>query len=494
MNKIKFIIKLSPEITIKSTPVRKRTVKMLSNNISKTLNSENIDFNLSSNWDNISLDFKNENDYEKILDILKNIFWIHSILETKEFSFETLDDILKIVWDFYKDKLDGLKIFVKAKRNWNHDFSSKDVERIVWWHLLKNSKNASVSLSNADKIISLEIKDKKLYIINQKITGQWWYPIWFSWKVLSLISGWFDSTVSTYMSMKRGLEVDYLFFDLWFKPHEIAVKQISYYLWKNFSKSYKSTFIKIDFQFLVNLLLTNSTPKYRSVLLKRYMLKTTDLINDYLLKNVSFFKDEYQAIVKWDSLAQVSSQTLANLTNIDKACEMLVLRPLVMFDKQDIINITKQIWTYEFCQSIPEYCSVVSLSPTTKSQMEVILQEEKKIDEIFYKEVLKNIEVKKIIDVLDFENSDFEIKITQEIAKDDVIIDIREKEIILKKPLKIDGNTILNIPFFEINSKFESLDKDKNYLLYCEKWVLSKLHYLYLKDKWYNNLAVYRPE
>ena len=74
MNKIKFIIKLSPEITIKSTPVRKRTVKMLSNNISKTLNSENIDFNLSSNWDNISLDFKNENDYEKILDILKNIF------------------------------------------------------------------------------------------------------------------------------------------------------------------------------------------------------------------------------------------------------------------------------------------------------------------------------------------------------------------------------------------------------------------------------------
>lgn len=488
-----YLIKLAPEITIKSPGVRKITIDLLKRNIKTTLTNEWFDVKLRSNWDSIDLNVFWEFDKEKINYFLKNIFWINAFLEIQRFEFETKEDIAKIVLDYYIDKIPNKSFFVRAKRVWTHDFTSVELERYLWGELLKATNNSSVSLKDPDFLIKLEVKHNILNLVVEYHKWSNWYPIWFTWKALSLLSGWFDSSVATYMSMKRWLKVDYLFFDLWFKPHEIAVKQIAYYLWKNFWQSYKSNFIKIDFSFLINLLIEHAEPKYRSVLLKRYMLKTTDLINPYLQETYNFFKEPYQAVIKWDSVAQVSSQTLANLKTIDDACKMLVLRPLIMFDKEDIINISRNIWAYDFSLSMPEYCSVVSQNPSTKSSLEEIEVFEKVIDEHFYKEILNNVELTRITEVLNFKEKNLEINIVWEIKENDILIDIREKDKISKNPVDF-WVKALEIPFFDINSKFEKLDQSKNYLFYCEKWVLSKLHYLYLKDKWFNNISVFRPE
>lgn len=489
---INYLIKLAAEITIKSPWVRTRTIDLLKKNIRLTLTNEWFTFNIKSSWDSITLEINNDFDKQKLIWILKNIFWISHILEVKKLEFESKEEIKELVLDYYKQKVSNNSFFVRVKRVWKHDFSSTELEKYIGWEILKNTNNARVTSKNPDYFIKLEIKDKQLNLVINSYVWSNWYPIWFTWKVLSLISWWFDSSVSTYMSMKRWLKVDFLFFDLWFKPHEIAVKQISYYLWKSFWQSYKSSFIKINFWFLINLLVEYCEPKYRSVLLKRYMLKTSDLMNSYLAKNYNYFKENYSAIVKWDSLWQVSSQTLSNLKVIDNACEILVLRPLIMFDKQEIIDISRKIWTYDFSLSMPEYCSVVSKNPSTKSNYEEIVKFEEKIDELFYNQILKNIEIKKIDKVLDFWEKNLEINIVWEIKENDVLIDIREKEKIDKNPVDFWVKT-LEIPFFDINSKFEKLDQNKNYLFYCEKWVLSKLHYLYLKDMWFNNISVFRP-
>jgi thiamine biosynthesis protein ThiI len=78
----------------------------------------------------------------------------------------------------------------------------------------------------------------------------------------------------------------------------LGVKQVSYYLWKEYERSYFARFIQVDFSFLIAFLLEKTTPKFRSVLLKRYMLKTTHILNEYLEQKYSFFKKPYQAVVK----------------------------------------------------------------------------------------------------------------------------------------------------------------------------------------------------
>jgi thiamine biosynthesis protein ThiI len=75
---------------------------------------------------------------------------------------------------------------------------------------------------------------------------------------------------------------------------------------------------------------------------------------------------------------------------------------------------------------------------------------------------------------------------------DEIVIDIREDIEKKKKPLKLEKTKVIEIPFFEINHKFNDLNQEKTYLLYCEKWVLSNLHWLYLKEKWFNNIKVFR--
>jgi thiamine biosynthesis protein ThiI len=91
-------------------------------------------------------------------------------------------------------------------------------------------------------------------------------------------------------------------------------------------------------------------------------------------------------------------------------------------------------------------------------------------------------------DKIDWEN----VELTYIPWKNEVVIDIREEADIQKRPLFLDKVEILKIPFYDINSRFPELNQDKTYLFYCDKWVLSRLHALYLKEKWFNNIKIYR--
>jgi thiamine biosynthesis protein ThiI len=112
----------------------------------------------------------------------------------------------------------------------------------------------------------------------------------------------------------------------------------------------------IPFEAVVKELVTNIGHKYRAIILKRCMLKVADQLAQ---------AHKYYAIVKGDSLGQVSSQTLKNMFVIDKASQTLILRPLIGFNKQEIIDITKMIGTYDFACNMPEYCGVISDRPST---------------------------------------------------------------------------------------------------------------------------------
>lgn len=484
---MKYIIKISPEITIKSKPVRKQCLLMLKNNIKKHFEFNEIKVNVTWNRDRLNLDWNDE----KIPKILTQIAGIANFMEVESFNLpEAEDEIFHFVFekaeDFYLDKIEWKTFVARVKRTWNHNFKSIDLERYIGWGLLKNAKSTKVQIKNPDVTVSIEIKDKKVHIVKYRIEWIWGYPIGFQDKVLSLISGWFDSGVSTYSMMKRWCEVDYLFFNLWGSAHELWVKQVSYYLWKTFSVPHKrARFITINFEEVIAELLTKVQARYRWVLLKRFMLKVASMVSE----------DHYFALVKWDSLGQVSSQTLKNMHVIDKASTNLVLRPLIGDNKQEIIDVATKIWTYNFACNMPEYCWVISDKPATGAKLEDILKEEENIlEEIFTRAVeWKKVEfVKKMMEEYNGKEAT-EIETVFLPGDNEVVVDLREETDIKKNPLLLENIEVLSIPFFEINHKFKDLDMTKTYLFYCDKWVLSNLHWLYLREKEFNNIKVFRP-
>ena len=507
---MKIIIKLFSEIMIKSKPVRKRYMQVLQTNIARSLKmlDENIkthlfydklEVNLPSPQPSV-LEEKEQEVVKK--DIIKKLGYIPGVesfidvesfdldqnLLEKEDNKEIFDFIFEKCKDFYLDKIENKTFVSRVKRSWTHNFKSIDLERYIWWGLLKFWKNTKVQLKNPDITIKIEIKDKNLFLIRESYMWVWGYPVWTQDRVISLISWGFDSGVSTYQMMRRWCKTDYLFFNLWGSAHELWVKQVSSYLWKNFWIGYDARFITIPFEDVIKELVEKVDSRFRWILLKRYFLKVADKLAQ---------EHNYYAIIKWDSLWQVSSQTLKNMHVIDKASDTLVLRPLIWFNKQEIVDITRQIWTYNFACNMPEYCWVISDKPATWANLNQILEQEEKIDEIILDKAIENWKLeylKKLLNphLASPKGEEQEIEICYVPEKEEIVIDIRTKEEIKKKPIFLENTEILEIPFSNINSEFKKLDQRKTYLLYCEKWVLSKLHWLYLKELWFDNIKVYR--
>ncbi len=486
---MKFIIKVSPEIIIKSKPVRKRTIRLLTRNIKVFLSDYEDEVRIFDSWDRIDINIENnitESKKKEIINILSFIPGIYNFYEVVERDFIDLDSLFLEIKDSFLANLDWKSFVVRVHRTGRHIFNSMEAERKIWGLFLHYAKNTKVSLKTPDLTIQIDIKDNRYFVIEHKYDWLGWYPVWFQEKVLSLISGWFDSGVSTYLSMKRWCKVDFLFFNLWGKAHELWVKQVASYLSNKFSKNYKARFTTINFEEVVKILITKINHKYRWIILKRLMLKCASQLGQ---------RDHY-ALVKWDSLGQVSSQTLINMSVINKASSMLVLRPLITYDKQEIIDISKNIGTYNFACNMPEYCGVISDKPATKSEERDILKEEENIDEQIILDAINTKKIEKISELLKEDLGEIEIGLeTSYLPLDDeIVVDIRDNEKIKKDPLKIKWSTIINIPFYDINHKFETLDQTKTYLFYCERWVLSKLHALYMKEKWFNNIKIFRFE
>src|SRR5690606_3472936 len=171
----------------------------------------------------------------------------------------------------------------------------------------------------------------RLFVIANKNRGLGGYPLGEQDPVLSLISGGFDSTVSTYLCIKRGLRAHYCFFNLGGRAHELGVKEVAYYLWNKYGSSHRVKFITVPFEDVVREILESVDNAYMGVVLKRMMLRAAEKVAASL---------EIPALVTGESVAQVSSQTLINLSVIDRATDMLVLRPLSTMDKGEIIGIS----------------------------------------------------------------------------------------------------------------------------------------------------------
>jgi len=221
------------------------------------------------------------------------------------------------------------------------------------------------------------------------------------------------------------------------------------------------------------------------VVLKRMMLRAASQIAEDM---------KIQALVTGEAIGQVSSQTLTNLSVIDEVTDTLVLRPLIVMDKTDIVALSRAIGTEEFSANIPEYCGVISRKPTTRAKRDVIQAQEDKFDFAVLDKAIADRKMVGIDEVMDDLEETVAVEVLSVAGAKAIIVDVRHPTEEELKPLYVEGCTVEKIPFYALNTSAPSFDKELQYLLYCEKGVMSQLHAAHLADAGFLNVGVYRPE
>lgn len=488
---MKFVARLHAEITIKSRTVRKRHGKVLTNNLRKVLARDDADVYVKWLWDRIEVTATahagaSSTDVRRTISeglaCTPGISWF---AEVQERELSDFDSIATWVGAHWIEQLHGKSFAVRVKRKGHHDFNSQQLERYLGGYLLKQTQGSRVQLKDADVEIPIQITDNIVHLVGKRQQGLGGFPIPTQETVVSLMSGGFDSSVASFEFIRRGARTHFCFFNLGGDAHEVAVRQISHYLWQRYSSSHPIKFVSIDFAPVVEDILTHCDNGLMGVVLKRQMLRAAERVARYL---------KAQALVTGEAIGQVSSQTLSNLRVIDAATDAVVLRPLITRDKQEIVDIAKQIGTEPLAKSIPEYCGVISVKPTVRAPVDDVHAEEAKLDMSLLKRVVDDAQVLSMADIAAqaAEKTELQPSAVEE-GTERVIIDIRNQDEIDEQPLSVDLQ-VKEIPFFKLQSEFVKLDASRHYLLYCSQGVMSKMQALLLQESGHTNVSVYKPE
>ncbi|TXS93874.1 tRNA 4-thiouridine(8) synthase ThiI [Parahaliea maris] len=481
---MKYIIKFFSEIAIKSKPVRRRFVDKLAENIRAVLRDIDPEVVVRRHWDKLEVETAAGPVLQRqMVDALRHVAGITYVLEVQTYPLGELDEIVEHVLPAYARRLEGATFAVRCKRTGDHDFTSVEVERQVGGALLARTGATGVKLKHPDVTVDIEISKRTLYVVGERHRGIGGYPVGSIGPVLSLISGGFDSPVASYLTMKRGMRTHFLFFNLGGRDHEVGVKEVALYLWQKYGCNQRVLFISVPFEEVVAELLTKVQDSQMGVILKRMMLRVADRVAEDL---------EIDALVTGECVAQVSSQTLRNLSVIDEVSERLVLRPLIATDKEDIVRMATDIGTRDFAANMPEYCGVISVNPTTRARLERVQHEETRFDMAILDRALANARQTRIDRLAEEELEKLEVEVLSVPLAGATIVDIRHPEEEELAPLAV-HNTVLKIPFYELHRKAADLPRDTTYMLFCGKGVMSRLHASHLQAEGGLAVKVYAP-
>lgn len=252
-------------------------------------------------------------------------------------------------------------------------FTSKDIEEMVG-DAIRKKFAYKVNLSEPDKTIFISIGKNNSYLFSEKIRGLGGLPVGSSGKVLSLISGGFDSIAASFLLAKRGAKIDFLHFHV-FADSEGVLDSKMPNIWNKLS-SYtfsKHVFLASYIPFQMQVLeLRRREERYELVVFRRLMVRVGEILAE---------KYGYQALVLGDSLGQVASQTMMNIVAVDRAVAIPIFRPLIGYDKVEAIDLVKAIGLEDEVNEVyKDCCSLVSTHPATRANFVKVEAIEKQLD------------------------------------------------------------------------------------------------------------------
>ncbi len=327
-----------------------------------------------------------ESDIDKIISILKSIFGIHEIVICISSTDTSILNIKNISLDIMKNKT--FKTFkVETNRSdKSYPIKSMEINNIIGGHILKNI-NCKVDVHNPDYLLNIEIRCEGVYIYENRIKGLGGYPVSTLGRGLLMLSGGIDSPVAGYLTIKRGVELYYLYFES--RPHtSIEARNKVITLARKLEK-YNSNgkLLVVNFTKIQEAIYKNLDPDYLITIMRRMMYRIAQRVAK---------KNKCLAIVNGESIGQVASQTLSSILSVNDVTNFPILRPLCSFDKLDIIDIAKKIDTYETSILPYEDCCTVFVPkhPVINPNLKHIYHEESLYDfSELLDEAVNNIEV-----------------------------------------------------------------------------------------------------
>lgn len=309
--------------------------------------------------------FCEDKNFDFILNTLKfipGIAWLNV-------CYQTTTDISKINQLALSLTENSSSFKIELKRRYKNFMERNEIINGVAKYVLENNNKIKVDVNNPNITLNIVIDSSSLsYIWVEKVMGVGGLPIGNNGSCLSLLSGGIDSPVASFLVQKRGQIVDYLTFitddvtDKTINKLKALIKTITLD-----GKLHKAKLYIVDFTKIQHELMHTKNPKYRITLMRRSFYRIAEKLA---------IKYKYNALVCGDSLGQVASQTIESISTISNVCNNIqIFRPLLTFDKQEIIEISKKIGTYDI--SISEHEDVCSLfapeNPVTKPSINVAI-------------------------------------------------------------------------------------------------------------------------
>lgn len=319
---------------------------------------------------------KSDFDYEEVIEALKRVFGIVGICPLVQIEDNGFDDLAKKVIEYldktYSDKNFTFKVNARRARK-NYPLSSPEINMELGGRILDAFKDAKVDVHNPEIMVNIEIREK-INIYTKVIKGAGGMPTGTAGKAMLLLSGGIDSPVAGYMVAKRGVVLEATYFHAPPYTSERAKQKVIDLakLVAKYSGPIKLNIVNFTEPQLY--IYENCPHEELTIIMRRYMMRIAE---HFAIESGCL------GLITGESIGQVASQTMQSLNATNEVCTLPVYRPVIAFDKQDIIDISCKIDTYETSILPYEDCCTIFVAkhPVTKPNLNVIRNSESKIEE-----------------------------------------------------------------------------------------------------------------
>ena len=339
------------------------------------------EFSVRKTQGRIYVDATTDFDFDETVERLQTVFGISGIcpvVYVEDEGFEKLcETVANYVKDVYGDEKKTFKVFARRARK-NYPLESQEICMEMGGVVLNACPNFSVDVHNPEVKLNIEIREK-IYIYSEEIPGAMGMPVGTGGKAMLLLSGGIDSPVAGWMIAKRGVKIDAVYFHAPPYTSERAKEKVVD-LARIVSKYTGPINLHIINFTDIQLYIYEKCPHDElTIIMRRYMMKIAEQIAT---------ESDCLGLITGESIGQVASQTMQSLACTNEVCELPVYRPLIAFDKEDIVTISKKIGAYETSILPFEDCCTIFVAkhPVTKPNLGIIKKHElalaEKIDEL----------------------------------------------------------------------------------------------------------------
>ena len=315
-------------------------------------------------------------DYDEAVEALKTVFGIIGIcpvVQIEDTGFDDLaDTVVKYIDSAYKDKDISFKVNARRARK-NFPMNSMEINAELGHRILEAFPEMSVDVHKPDVLLQIEIRNK-INIYSVEIPGPGGMPIGTAGKAMLLLSGGIDSPVAGYMVAKRGVQIEATYFHAPPYTSERAKQKVIDLAKLVARYAGPITLNVVNFTDIQLAIYEKCPHDELTIIMRRYMMKIAEKLGE---------ESGCMGLVTGESIGQVASQTMQSLYCTNEVCTMPVFRPVIGFDKQEIIDVSERIGTYETSILPFEDCCTIFVAkhPVTKPNLKVIKRDEHNLDD-----------------------------------------------------------------------------------------------------------------